>query len=453
MAPLNDKILRAGLYERVSTTEQAMKGYSIETQIENLEEYCKENKIKIVDHYTDEGVSGSKPPLKRPQLKRLIEDVEAGKIDIIIFTKLDRWFRNVQEYFKVQEILDKYNVPWKTIFEDYDTSTADGRLKVNIMLSVAANERERTSERIKVVFEHKRKNKEVCFGGTTFGYKKVKDENGVRRLVKNPETENIMQDFWDELLKHNQVNTAARIVQNKYGIQRSLRTWVSATQNEIYSGEYRGVKDFCEPYVSRKDWEKFQKTRTIKKTQNNRVYLFTGLIKCPSCGRLLRSNYTSKGNKEVKRYRCSYHQIDQCDHITTYSETKIEIYLLNNLEILVNKEIAKTEEAKATPKPQTKANINALKERLRRLTVSYMAGNIPDDEYLRDQAEIKACIAGAEKKELPEDRDVTPLKKVLEIDYKKMYETFTLEEKQRFWHHLIKEIVLEGSEIKDVIFW
>ena len=100
------RIRRVGLYGRVSTEEQALRGFSIETQKANLTEYCKENNLKIVDYYFDEGISGAKPPLKRPALKRLLEDVEAGKIDMILFTKLDRWFRSVKEYFKVQEVLD-----------------------------------------------------------------------------------------------------------------------------------------------------------------------------------------------------------------------------------------------------------------------------------------------------------------------------------------------------------
>lgn len=87
-------ILRAGLYERVSTDEQAKFGFSIKTQIEALEKHCLDNKIKIVDHYTDDGVSGGKAAFKRPAMSRLLEDVKAGKIDIILFTRLDRWFRN-----------------------------------------------------------------------------------------------------------------------------------------------------------------------------------------------------------------------------------------------------------------------------------------------------------------------------------------------------------------------
>ena len=111
-------VLRAGLYERVSTDEQAKYGYSIKTQIDALEEYCVDNKMKIVDHYTDDGVSGGKAAFRRPEMSRLLEDVKARKIDMILFTRLDRWFRNVQEYFKVQEILDAHGVEWRAIWED-----------------------------------------------------------------------------------------------------------------------------------------------------------------------------------------------------------------------------------------------------------------------------------------------------------------------------------------------
>ena len=119
-------IKRVGCYERVSTEEQALKGFSIDAQIDNLEEYCKDKKLKVVDHYTDEGISGAKPPLKRPALQRLLDDVAAGKIDMILFTKLDRWFRSVPEYFKVQEILEQdffsqlnlFQCPFITVFDE-----------------------------------------------------------------------------------------------------------------------------------------------------------------------------------------------------------------------------------------------------------------------------------------------------------------------------------------------
>ena len=259
-------ILRAGLYERVSTEEQALRGGSVQAQIDNLSEYCEKNNIKVVDHYADEGISGSKPPLKRPAVQRLLDDVQAGKIDIILFTKLDRWFRSVKEYFKVQEILDKHGVEWKAIHEDYDTTSANGRMAITIFLAIAQAERERTAERIKVVFEHKRKNKEACFGGPNLplGYMKQKDENGISRLVKDPETEQMMSDFWEIVVKYNNINKAIRHIKDVYGVTRDAKSWSRIAKQEYYCGMCRDVEDYCEPYVSKEDWLRVQENMKNK---------------------------------------------------------------------------------------------------------------------------------------------------------------------------------------------
>ena len=86
--------------------------------------------------------------MKRPVMLQLLEDVKAGKIDRILFTKLDRWVRNVREYHNVQDILEAHNVTWQATLEDYDTMSANGRLRVNIMLSVNESESDWDSERI-----------------------------------------------------------------------------------------------------------------------------------------------------------------------------------------------------------------------------------------------------------------------------------------------------------------
>ena len=144
---------RVFLYIRVSTEEQAVHGLSIEAQTAALEAWAQTNGHKVAGVYTDAGISARKPASNRPALQRLLVDVQAGKGELIVFTKLDRWFRNIAEYYKVQEILERNHVDWRTIQEDYDTSTAAGRLKINIMLSVAQDEADRTSERIKAVME------------------------------------------------------------------------------------------------------------------------------------------------------------------------------------------------------------------------------------------------------------------------------------------------------------
>ena len=144
-----EHVIRIAIYCRVSTEEQVLHGYSLAAQEDALVSYAKENGLKIVKIYRDEGFSARKPIMKRKVMLELLEDVKAGLIDRILFVKLDRWTRNVSEFHSVQQILDRHNVTWQAILEDYNTITADGRLKLNIMLSVAENEADRTSERIR----------------------------------------------------------------------------------------------------------------------------------------------------------------------------------------------------------------------------------------------------------------------------------------------------------------
>lgn len=447
-------ILRAAPYERVSTDEQSKYGFSIKTQIDALNEYCEQNKMKVVDHYTDDGVSGGKAAFRRPEMSRLLEDVKAGKIDIILFTRLDRWFRNVQEYFKVQEILDAHGVEWKAIWEDYDTTSANGRMSITIFLAIHQNEREKGAERVTAVLENKRKNKEACFGGNAlpFGYMKQKDEDGVMRLVKDPETQQACQEFWDILLKSNNLNKAIRHMSNVYGITKDWKSWKRMTQSDFYCGVHRGVIDYCEPYVSPEEFLKFQERETVKNTPSGSIYLFRGLMRCPDCGNKLCGETNRKPYGVYKSYRCP-HRGRQCDNQGIISEPKIEKQLLNKLEEFLKDEIARVELEQTKPKPKPKNNVKALKEKQRRLTVAYMAGNISDDDYLRDDAELKALIAKAEATAPPEPRDVTPLKELLETDFRSVYEMLNDEEKQRFWRELIKEIKLENKKITEVIFF
>lgn len=457
----NTRILRAGLFERVSTEEQARYGFSIQNQIEALEEHCQKNNIKIVDHYCDEGVSAGKPYTKRPEMKRLLDDVQAGKIDIILFTRLDRWFRNVQEYFKVQEILETNRVEWKAIWEDYDTTTSNGRMAITIFLAIAQNEREKTAERIKAVFESKRKRKEAFFGknSTPAGYIEEKDENGVTRLVKDPDLQQAFEDFWDIAVKYESITKAAKHVTLKYGLTRSRQKWYDLSKKEIYTGTYKGVKDYCPAYVSREDWLKLRNRKNVRKAQNNRIYLFAGLIRCPVCGKKMNSRYCKTkladgAVKEYFSYRCPDKGIKLCSNNHVVSQLRMETWLLEHIKDLALNEIEKIEVAKKQPRPKPKTNIPALKEKLRRLDVSYMAGNRTDEEYLKEQKEIKDLIKKAEAEE-PENignKDISILKSVTETDVVSHYETLDDEDKRAFWRYLLKEIHVEGHEVVSVEF-
>ena len=170
MNDFTKKVEEVALYIRVSTEEQAINGDSLRTQREALTKFALANHYHIYGIYEDDGFSATN--LNRPALQRLLEDVRKNKINRILLTKLDRLSRGVRNYYKVLDVLDAHCVFWQTIFEKYDSSTASGRLHINIMLSVAENESAQTSERIRSVFNNKIHQKEIISGKIPIGYKK-----------------------------------------------------------------------------------------------------------------------------------------------------------------------------------------------------------------------------------------------------------------------------------------
>ncbi len=448
MMKTEDNILRVALQPRVSTDEQVRKGDSLQAQEDALVKYANENNMKIVGIYRDEGNSARKPVLKRPTMLQLLEDVKAGKIDRILFTKLDRWFRNVEQYYAVQPILDKHNVAWQAILENYETATADGRLKVNIMLSVAENESDRLSERVKFVFAAKLANKEVFFK-LPLGYT-TEEIDGVNRAVKDPETQHIVEDFF-ERAQATSIRQAAEEMNRKYDRVHPYKFWWGLTKKEIYTGTYKGVEDFAPAYITKEELEDLNnKRKTIKKTQKNRTYIFTGLLRCPNCGRRLGGKYcTSSTKKEYMYYRCVGKLAGNCD-FKVVTEMNIEKYLLENVrkemeEFVLAAEAAPKEEKKGKPK---KSEVEKLQERLRRVNVAFFDGNMSDEEYAEQTKTLKEQIAKAQAEEVKAEKpvDTEAVKAFLAIDFEGIYKTLNKEERRRLWRSVIDEIVLDGTE-------
>ena len=446
-------VLRAGLMVRVSTDEQVLHGDSLQAQEDLLVQYANENNMKIVKIYRDEGFSARKPILKRPAMLELMEDVKSGKIDIIIFTKLDRWFRNVKEYHKIQEVLERHKVVWKAVLEDYNTATADGRLKVNIMLSVAENEADRTSERIKFVFNSKIMRREAIIPAhcVPFGYKVV-EIDGVRKLVKNDETREATEFFFKTALVAS-VRQAAIKTNQTFGLNRTYKSWNNMCHNEIYAGVYYGVDNYCEPYLTQAQHRALSDfSATTRKAKHNRYYLFSGLIKCSCCGNTMAGRYcTSRSGVEYYYYRCRRTLTKSCN-ATSIAEKKTEKYLLENINTELEKFIVSVETKQPTQQKK-KTDTAKLKEQLRRVNVSYQAGNMEDDEYLAKTKEIKAMIQKASVEDEPTAKvDIEALKEFLNSGFEKIYHSLTGEEKQRLWRSIISEIIYDGNEIVGIKF-
>lgn len=217
-------------YVRVSTSEQATSGLSLEAQQAKLEAYCDLYDLRLVEVIVDAGESAKS--LKRPGLQRALAMLRSGAADGLVITKLDRLTRSVADW---QTLIQDYfgEKPGKqlcSVADSIDTRTAAGRLVLNVLLSVSEWERQAIGERTKAVLQHKISIGERC-GKIRFGFDLADDG---RTLIPNPEeTEaiEIMQQLRD-------AGQSYRKIANEMG-RRSIKTkagkstWLHSTVNQI----------------------------------------------------------------------------------------------------------------------------------------------------------------------------------------------------------------------------
>ena len=137
--------MRAALYVRVSTEDQAREGFSLDAQTEKLEAYCGFKEWMISDIYRDEGYSGR--TTDRPEYKRMMSEHE--KWDYLLVLKMDRIHRNSVNFALMMDDLRKKNKEFCSTYERYDTGTAMGRFVMDIIQRIAQLESEQIGERVK----------------------------------------------------------------------------------------------------------------------------------------------------------------------------------------------------------------------------------------------------------------------------------------------------------------
>lgn len=446
-----EKLKRVACYVRVSTEEQKKKGYSVDTQRDNLNKYISTQKdMVLVDFYIDDGISADKLQ-KRTGLQRLLKDVEAGKIDMIIFTKLDRWFRSVQKYYQIQKTLDDNHVVWRAIHEDYETITSGGKFKVNIMLSVAQQERDRCSERIRDVFEYRAKQGFAITNVLPLGLK-ISDHH----VVLDENTNHIVKAAFNKFEVCGSIRKTLLYINDTYDMKMAYNVLKNILSHPLYIGEYRGNSNYCEQTITHDQFYRVQRVLKMnsRKRGNNRTYIFSGLCVCAHCATKMVGNATvskSGSDKKYKYYRCNKSlKSALCDNNKIIAEPYIEEYLLENIDRLANEYIASVEEIIAKTAPKKRGNQKAIEKKMQRLNDLYVNGFIDMDKYKADYSDLKSQIV-PETEETP--KDIEGLKKFLNSNFRQIYAGLVNdEERQALWRGVIKQIKVSGKEVVDIDF-
>lgn len=473
---------RAALYIRVSTQEQAQEGYSIGAQTERLEAYCKSRDWTVANIYTDPGFSGAKT--ERPALQRMIRDIEAGAIDIVLVYKLDRLSRSQKDtLYLIEDVFLKNNTSFVSINENFDTSTAFGRAMVGILSVFAQLEREQIKERTAMGRTERAKDGYFHGGGfDPIGYDYVDGH-----LVINDYEAMQIRKVYEMFLTGHPINYIWQYMQKHYTTKYSSwnrdTTVRSALSSPIYIGkiQYNGMlyEGKHEPIIDDETFERAQELLEKRATTMNfknpfiSSHLLTGLLKCENCGANLFAKGVYSGHRPNRIYRpyyTCYSRAKTCKPMIRDPLCKCMSVAVSELDYIVVSEIRKLQFdnnyifsiISSSASSGQNELYEALKKKLadidkqeRRLIDLYQLGSLSMDvigerinALNREREKLNADLnaLGAEKQKMPLTKALSYLDKGTDV-----FSTGTLEQQKALLTSLIDVITVSENDVK--IHW
>lgn len=306
--------LRCAVYTRKSSEEGLEQEFnSLHAQREACEAYIasqrSEGWVLVRDQYDDGGISGG--TLERTGLKRLLEDIEDGLVDVVVVYKIDRLSRSLMDFSKLVEVFDRNGVTFVSVTQSFNTTTSMGRLTLNILLSFAQFEREVTAERIRDKVRASRM-KGMWMGGVPpLGYE-VKDR---KLIISEADATNVRWIFarFVEIGSGTELTRelAARGIRTSRGNRIDKKYLYRLLNNRAYIGEavhkgdsYPGEHDAI---IDRTVWDKVHAILTesprkrAARTRADTPALLKGLLYGPD-GAAFSPTHTRKGGKLYRYY-------------------------------------------------------------------------------------------------------------------------------------------------------
>ena len=305
---------RCAVYTRKSSEEGLEQEFnSLDAQREACEAYVasqrQEGWLLVPDRYDDGGFSGG--TLERPALKRLLADIEAGRVDVIVVYKIDRLSRSLMDFAKLVEVFDRKGVTFVSVTQSFNTTTSMGRLTLNVLLSFAQFEREVIGERIRDKFAASRRKGMWMGGWAPLGYD-IKDRKLVINEAEAAKVRWIFERFVQMPLSHDHRSGAdGRGFVNRYGQKLDKGRIYKLLNNRVYIGDavHKGTAypGEHEAIVDKTLWDKVQaifaenprKRSNITRAQT--PALLKGLIFGPT-GAAMSPTHTRKGQRLYRYY-------------------------------------------------------------------------------------------------------------------------------------------------------
>jgi site-specific DNA recombinase len=316
---------RCAIYTRKSTDEGLdMDFNSLDAQREAAENYIASQKHRgwscLDADYSDGGFSGGN--MERPALRKLLDNISAGEVDVVVVYKIDRLSRSLLDFASLLTLFDKHEVSFVSVTQDINTSSSSGRMMLNILMTFAQYEREIIGERIRDKVAAAKRKGMHCGGPSPLGYasdpqtKKLlvveKEAPVVRRIFESYLRFGSARDVAEELARDG-VKTPIRVSRkgNRRGGQPFTTALVYATlANPVYLGLVRHGKVTYpgehEAIIDKKLWEAVHEVLKMNTVhdgkQSRRLSPLRGLVRCGCCNGLMIENFTKKSHGKLYRY-------------------------------------------------------------------------------------------------------------------------------------------------------
>lgn len=347
-------------YIRVSTDDQADKGNSLAEQRERLISYCRAMGWEQPIFFVDDGYSAK--DMNRPAIQQLFNEVKQNKVRIILTTKLDRFSRNLLDLLQTIRFLQDHDCNYVSASENFDTSTAVGRMTLQLLGTFAEFERERISERVKENMLSLARNTNKALTKPCYGY----DVVDAKYVINEDEAQFIRMMF--ELAEQGHgYRKIAQILNERGSKTKKGKPWDQVSvkriiQNDTVAGRlvYNKRQNRSGKTVIRdkSEWiikednhpaiitpERFDAVQEIMRSRakayrhaDNETYLLTGIIKCGHCGRSMKGSTARyrRGTKNYAYYRyiCSSYVLGYgCKHHAIHRDD-LEATIIKEIELI-----------------------------------------------------------------------------------------------------------------------
>lgn len=418
--------MRAALYVRVSTDDQAKEGFSIEAQKRRLLAFCESQDWSIADLYIDDGYSAK--DMERPHMKRMLRDMTNDVFDVVLVYKLDRLTRSAADCDHLIKTFEAHKIAFQSCTESFETRTATGRLFIRLIADIAQWERENIGERVRMGQEQKVLEGKKPGGKYPYGY----DSNG----DSIPEEFDNLRRLRDLYMKDNLGFKTIAITMNREGRLRRGFDWRSSTvaltlENPFYAGIIQfGSKMADGKYPQRKrelrtevvrsmgshetvwtveEYEehlRLMRKRTDGGYSRKLDYWYSGILRCGQCGQAMYGRLTNKKKADgtvVRRpyYICGQRKENDKCNMPIMRQKHIEHMLLTYIEDMRSDRSLTTAEQLRIKKEQSnrqkeiqklKRELESIKERIKKWQYMFVEGLIVAED-------LRARLAGESNRE------------------------------------------------------